>query len=443
MKRKKIDFLIRYEHKVRELESIMLLRVELERRGYSVAFEANYDYMKKESYDPMVLVIPSLYSDANIKDDIARYGLKKKIANLLWEQLIGQRDEDSPHCSHNVIGLGQKAITFCWGQQTKERIIKGGVPEFNAKVVGQLNTDLLRPPFSNNLISKEELAQSYNLDIDKKWMLFVSSFAYSELDELQVNLFLKEYGQDNLDYMVNLSNESRSIILNWFEKVLIQHPDHIIIYRPHPDEARKSQVLKDMEAKYHNFRVISELALKHWISASDKLYNWYSTGLIDALVLNKPYRMLRPIKIRREDDYKIYYDAKHITTEGEFLSDFLNLEQQDILDKELFNSYYYMPKDFVYMTVCDVLQEIIETNKYDIHYSLSELWKFGKMRLLRKIVDDLQYFKPIYARLPYFRERQERYAKSRDILMQGYDKNVASQADIDEIYSRIKPIIYG
>ena len=443
MKRKKVDFLIRYEHKVRELETIMLLRTELERRGYTVEFEANYEYKKVESYNPRVLVIPSLYSDANIIGDIAKYGLKKKIANLLWEQLIGQRDEDSPTCSHNVTGLGQKAITFCWGQQTKDRIVKGGVPETNAKVVGQLNTDLLRPPFSNSLISKEELSQRYDLDLNKKWVLFVSSFAYSELDELQVALFLKEYGRENLDYMVNLSNESRSIILNWFEKVLIQYPDNIIIYRPHPDEARKSQVLKDMEAKYPNFRVISELALKHWMSASDKLYNWYSTGLIDAVILNKPFRILRPIKIRREDDYKIYYDAKHITTEGEFLSDFLNLEQQDILDKDLFNSYYYMPEDFVYKNVCDVLQEIIETNKYDIHYSSGELWKFWKMRLLRKIVSTLQYFKPIYARMPYFKERQERYAKSREILMQGYDKNVASQADIDEIYSRIKPIIYG
>ena len=44
MKTKKVDFLIRYEHKVRDLESIMLIRTELERRGYSVAFICNYEY---------------------------------------------------------------------------------------------------------------------------------------------------------------------------------------------------------------------------------------------------------------------------------------------------------------------------------------------------------------------------------------------------------------
>lgn len=443
MKQKKVDFLIRYEHKVRELETIMLIRTELERRGYSVAFEANYDYKNIELYDPKVLVIPSLYNDANIKGDIAKYGLKKKIANLLWEQLIGQRDEDSPNCSHNVTGLGQKAITFCWGQQTKDRIVKGGVPESNAKVVGQLNTDLLRPPFSNSLTTKKELAQRYNLDCNKKWVFFISSFAYSELDDLQINLFLNEYGQENLDYMVNLSNESRAIILKWFEKVLIQNPDDIIIYRPHPCEARKSQVLKDMEAKYSNFRVISELALKHWLNASDKIYNWFSTGLIDAVVLNKPFRLLRPIKIRKEDDYKIYYQAKQITSEEQFLLDYKNLDCQKILDDDFFGSYYYIPKSFVYKNVCDVLQDMIETNKYDIHYSWDEFCKFGKLRIKRKIIDFLYPLKPLYTRLPYFKKRQEIYAKLKDVLIQGYEKNVATQEDIDEIYSRIKPIIYG
>ena len=46
--REKVDIVIRYEHKVRELESIMLLKIEMERRGYSVAFVANYDYKNKK-----------------------------------------------------------------------------------------------------------------------------------------------------------------------------------------------------------------------------------------------------------------------------------------------------------------------------------------------------------------------------------------------------------
>ena len=35
----KVDFLIRFEHKIRELESVMLLK--LERRGYTVELVCN------------------------------------------------------------------------------------------------------------------------------------------------------------------------------------------------------------------------------------------------------------------------------------------------------------------------------------------------------------------------------------------------------------------
>lgn len=442
---KKIDFLIRYEHKVRELESIMLIRTELERRGYTVAFEANYEYKKVELHNPKVLIIPSLYSDANIMRDLAKYGLKKKIANLLWEQLIGQRDEDSPNCSHNVVGLGQKAITFCWGRRIKDRIVKGGVPDANAKIVGQLNTDLLRPAFVNSLNKKDELACQFNLDTNKKWVLFISSFAYSELDDIQVNLFLKEYGHDNFNYMVNLSNGSRAIILQWFESVLIEHPNDIIIYRPHPDEARKSKILKDMESKYPNFRVISELALKHWLNAADKVYNWYSTGLVDAVILRKPFRLLRPIKIRREDDYKIYYDAKQIQTEKEFLADYEDLSHQNIIDRELFNSYYYIPERFVYQKVCDILQDMIETNKYDVRYSFMEYCKFGyaRMHYVIRHFYIIDYMIRKLSFIPFIKKRIINSEKRKNILKDGYDKNVASQTDIDEIYSRIKPVIYG
>lgn len=129
MQTKKVDFLIRYEHKVRDLESIMLLRTELERRGYSVAFVCNYEYERKIKYHPKVLVSPAIYNDGNLLGDIKNYGIIRKIANLLWEQLIGVKDEESTSCSHNVIGTGQKAITLCWGQQTQDRIVRGGVPK--------------------------------------------------------------------------------------------------------------------------------------------------------------------------------------------------------------------------------------------------------------------------------------------------------------------------
>ena len=74
MKTKKVDFLIRYEHKVRDLESIMLIRTELERRGYSVAFMCNYEYDRQDRYQDKVLVSPAIYSEANLIGDFKNHG---------------------------------------------------------------------------------------------------------------------------------------------------------------------------------------------------------------------------------------------------------------------------------------------------------------------------------------------------------------------------------
>lgn len=447
MQTKKVDFLIRYEHKVRDLESIMLLRTELERRGYSVAFVCNYEYELKIKYHPKVLVSPAIYNDGNLFGDIKNYGIIRKIANLLWEQLIGVKDEESTSCSHNVIGTGQKAITLCWGQQTQDRIVRGGVPKKNAVIVGQLNLDLLKAPFSDTLISKENLAVRYNIDSTKKWLFFISSFAYSELDPIQKAGYLHDIGEKDLNYMIDISNNSRREILKWFEEALQMYPDRIIIYRPHPDEANKSRVLKEMEAKYPNFRVISELALKHWLNASDKVYNWYSTGLVDAKVLDKPFRMLRPYTIDRDFDYRIYLDAKKITNRQEFLDDFDSLEKLKVLNEKTFNYYYYIPKHYTYLGVCDILEDILNTNKYDIHYSLNEYVKFGKVIIKAKILSFLKPLLPLFRIIPILKGKVQERENKRNVIVEtlkhGYEKNVATEADIQEIYKRIKPIVYG
>ena len=263
--KKEVDFLFRYEHKVREMESLMLIRTELERRGYTVAFDANYDYKSKNNYTPKVFICPSLYSDANLALDFVKYGMVKKIGNLLWEQLFESEVEDKVDCPFNVRGIGQRAVSFCWGQRTKDRICKGGVPEFNAKIVGQINGDYLRKEFASTLISKSKLGSMYNLDSSRRWNFFISSFSGCELDFAQKELSIAAFGEEATNYQIDLANSSRSEILKWFEVAMMKYSGDIFIYRPHPSEAKKSEILKDLERKYQNFRVITEQSIKHWI----------------------------------------------------------------------------------------------------------------------------------------------------------------------------------
>ena len=443
--KKKVDFLIRYEHKVRELESIMLIKCELERRGYSVDFIGNYDYKSSIEYQPKVLISPAIYNDTNLIGDFQKYGPIKKIANLLWEQVVGFEEEEDINGPHNVFGIGQRAVTFCWGRQTQDRLVKAGVPFKNAPIVGMLNTDYLRGSLKSTLLSKEVLAKKYKLDKSKKWFFFISSFAYCELDAVQSNLIARDYGQTYLDDMTNISVKSRNMILDWFKKALQLHPEIIIIYRPHPDEAKKSTILHEMELQYPNFRVISDEALKHWIVSSDKIYNWYSTGIIDSFILNKPFSLLRPIKLSEKYDYRYYYyDCKYISDEHKFLNSYLNLDIDMPINESLFNYYYYIPNKYVYLSVCDILEKMLVSTEYDIHYSWKERFKIYALYTrpyITKMLKPILY--PVLLKLGLLSKKHEQNKIFSSVLKAGFEKNVATQKDIKEISERITPLING
>lgn len=440
---KNVDIVIRYEHKVRELESIMLLKLEMERRGYTVAFTANYDYKNKTKYNPRLILSPAIYNDAQLRTDISRYGLKKKIANLLWEQLMGIAEEESPTGPHNVFGTGQKAIAFCWGKNTQRRLVSAGMPICNAKVVGQINTDILREPFRENLATKELLAEKFGLDVKSRWNLFVSSFAYCELDVIQKEIIRKENGDKYLEEFTNISIESRRKLLVWFEEALKKYPADVFIYRPHPDEMAKSKELKDLILKYPNFYVISDMSLKHWCNAADKIYNWYSTGIIDSIVLNKPSRILRPCFIPKEYDYRLFYTASHIKTIHDFLEDYNSLDTTTCLDRKMVDDYYYLPKRYVYLEICDILEEMLNTDKYDIHYSKEEIKRFRKVYWMAEIMRKLSFTKPLLRKLGLFKETFAKSDLTHKALDDGYTKNVATEQEMKDIYNRLKPIVYS
>ena len=88
----KVDFLIRYEHKIRELESVMLLKLELERRGYTVGLVCNYEH--RHDYEPKVLIVPAGYYTEHFMYEMCKYSIRK-IANLQLEQLFQSRNEEN------------------------------------------------------------------------------------------------------------------------------------------------------------------------------------------------------------------------------------------------------------------------------------------------------------------------------------------------------------
>ena len=129
-----VDFIFFYEHKQRELESVVLLKTELERRGYTVALYGAYEKNRLEvlplkKLKPKVAVLSALYTPSVLSYfSTSLIGFNRKIANLQWEQILFHCEEINPECKQNVFGFVQNAMHFCWGEKSRKRIVDNGVP---------------------------------------------------------------------------------------------------------------------------------------------------------------------------------------------------------------------------------------------------------------------------------------------------------------------------
>lgn len=446
---KKIDFLISYEHKSRELESILLIKIELEKRGYSVLLHGLYDkdfdkYHSLKKINPRVVIVPAAY-DLGILSCFAYnlVGLKNKIVNLQWEQILTVKEEADINGYHNPKGIAKQVVHLCWGPKIKKRLINSGVSSNNTIVTGPVHLDLLRPEFEDFFISRGKLASQFHLDISKRWILFVSSFSFCNLSEIQLSNIADSYGKDDTDYFRSFSIKSKNEILNWFERLLKEDSNRILIYRPHPEEIGKDSRLIELTSKYPNFRVISEYALKHWVKASDYIYNWYSTSMADIYFSNKPCQILRPIKIREDQEVSIFENAQFITSFEEFMRCVMNPCYNNPLDLNIMKGYYDLELDGKpsYSKVCDTLEEVYHNKSYNISYSLL-------LRLKAAIIDiRVPIENYIFSRIPqnsrlrnisYIRKRTEVREKISEWYKKSYSKCVATNDEISNIETALK-----
>lgn len=125
-----LDFLFLYEHVVREYESLLLLKAELEKRGYTVAIHQLLDRKKLKYFTwkkPKVLVASCMYDDEAINSHVYNnVGVCRKVVNLHWEQMLSDTQEAAPWFNFN--GNAKKCVQTCWGEKTRQRLMAHGVP---------------------------------------------------------------------------------------------------------------------------------------------------------------------------------------------------------------------------------------------------------------------------------------------------------------------------
>ena len=362
-----IDILILYEHVQRELKNACILRVLLEREGYTVKIN-NVAWRKgllNTIYKPRLIISPACQNNDGmhyiLHNYIGAYNGGYKILNLYSEQLANSSAKDMLR----VKDLALKIYHCAWGSFTYKRLLDTGIDESKIRITGSQRLDFTKPMFRNLLIDRKDLASKYGLNKDRKWIMMVGSFGIK--DELKLD-YLSSVGYGNLQEMKDLTAKTYYELINWYEKLL--HDEDLkdkieLIYRPHPSEIIDEKIVS-LTKKYSHFHIIGDLTISEWAMNIDIAYVWTSTSSVEISAAGVPVLALTPYKIKPYLEMDLVKEIEKIET----ASDCLNLTK-DILAgkmsninknfKEEVGKYYQISDKSASENIVDFVKDILSS----------------------------------------------------------------------------------
>ena len=404
------EIVIVYENVVREYDNALLLKAELVKRGYNVKIVYKMDLLWKCRKNA-VLVMPNGYNDDNIDEYKYFANVKNgKYISLQYEQIFSKKIEETG--VHIPKGKAADISLFCWGRHCYDRLKQGGIAEENLKICGAIHFDFLRDEFSEFYLNREEIAQKYNLDENKKWFLYVSSFAYVNNPALVQNA-KKDVKNDFIDDFGAISIKSHKVTLEWMDELIKNNQDMIVIYRKHPIENGNNS-LKELAEKYpQRFREIGELGVKQWIKVVDIAATWISTVATEVYAAGKSILIIRPYTIPQDIDMPVYIGADYIDSYEKLQLKVATYEKDGGTPfvKETIDNYYLVDKTPAYIKTADEIEKIARNKEGEKE---SFYW-FKRCIFLWKRNIVIKYFiKKIYQFLHYHFGIQIKFTKTRE-----------------------------
>lgn len=462
---KNYDFIIGYENKIREFESVCLLKYELERRGHSVLyfqeFDQRYDDVHDILYHAKVLIVSAGYEDRFVERFIRRFISFDKLVNWQWEQVFDKSLEEDPNSAVNVKGIiCRQAVQLSWGDFNVKRMTELlKLPAGNVFKTGLISTDFVRPEFGKFYKSREEILKEYNISPDYRVAILLGVFqrafmTYEELEELkaEVGIDFHEISEQNLKRFY--------IEMDWIRRALKENEDLFFIYRPHPgDEYDRcppdiQRLLDDIKNETGRFIVNQDYTVRQWFRVADTVYTGFSTTTVDAFFAHKGCYMFSPEGIPVIDEGILFDDVKTIGTYEEFIDTLHSNDFFTPLNEELIDGYYSVSDGLRYPVICDALETVLADDSYII--DTTEL----RAKINKESEDDLRsksfakrlklklwkydFFYNAYWKImslpidhPYFIKQRE-YKNRIDTYYKSY---VGSKKEYKEITSKIDAIL--
>lgn len=434
---KQLDFLFIYEHKVRELENLCLMKYELDRRGYKTEIiyinDAENALSPKILYKTKVLCTMACYHNKTLRWHVKDFIEFEKIIDLQWENIVYPKDEHRVGAYKNYRGIGKDVVRVSWGKQNETRLLETVQmdPE-KVKVIGHVGMDFLRYPLSRYYISRKELFDKYGIEQGKKVILFASPYYGDNLSQQYIDDMCNRFGDNWVDYY-HFMCESQKIVLKWFEQLCTENKDTIIIFRPHPGHT--SLMADAMAEKYENFKVIGLESVKQWIVSCDKVFTGNSSVVVEAFFAKKDCQLLFPLETTDGFELKLIEDSTKIRTYSEFEKAVGENNNPFPTPRESIEEIYLVDwKEPSYIKFANMAEEVLNSNYYCL--SKKQLTDFKEYSIWTKIIKKIckvDFVYNVYLKLLNSEKIHSRFIENqRKIRAEVY---AAQKADAHELTS--------
>jgi surface carbohydrate biosynthesis protein len=322
------------EHVNRELDSAVLLKILLEKKGYRVYISSTLFGTPDISYiTPKMILIPWCYDNSDITFYLSKFyrvnrGNIPTIINLHHEQITYESGQNF----QLPVGQAKDIFHIAWGEEFVKKLKRCGVPEHLIFKTGSPRLDFYKTELSQFSKTKIELSKNFDIPLNRKWILFAGNFSVKDFDEKLLCTLesrgLKKIRKSKID-----SQNAFNSITTWIKLFLDKNGEDIeFIYRPHPSENYENSELKNLE-KRSNFHIIKKYSLRDWILNVDVVNVWTSTSAVEALIAKKTVNIVRPFPIDDELEMPIFKNTKLIDDFQSFVN--ANNSPENITDKQL------------------------------------------------------------------------------------------------------------
>lgn len=450
---KELDFLFIYEHKVRELENLCLMKYELDRRGYRTKIvyidDAQNALAETPIYHAKVVCTMACYDNYTLFWHTKQFVKFEKVIDLQWENIVYKKDEQREDAYKNYWGIGKDVVHVSWGEQNVKRLLYAAhLDEKKVKLTGHVGMDFLREPLNKYYLSRQELFAEYDIPVDKQVILFASPYFGDCLTEEYIAGMCKAFGEDWPEYYKFMCN-SQKIVLDWFERICREKSDVVVIFRPHP--GHPSIMAEALAERCSNFRVILDKSVKQWIVTCDKVYTGNSSVVVEAFFARKMCQLLFPLLTTPGFELQLITDSQKITTYEEFYSSVMDKQETFPTPEESIEDIYLIDwETYNYIKFADMAEEVLQDDYYRLtRKQLRDYKEYSRTGMLVRILIDIKPLYKIYrsllenSKLKWaFLENQRRIReKNRDRIIETEKQHaheLTSEEEIISIINRIK-----